>query len=148
MAGYISEDSLSVCSSIHAPASSMEHQPLPSLKSATGQSFEDPRHSYRLEQQFRSLVSDIAEHLDEKDVDKIIWQKHVPSNMKDRSALAVLEWLYNHGHYTANNVRPLAQLLKTIHREDMNGKVESYQEEFGESISCTLNIATVIHGRS
>ena len=87
----------------------------------------------RRKQHFRSLVSDIAEHLDASDVDKIIWQKELPQKMKDKPALAVLEWLYSHGDYSISDVRPLAQLLKDIHREDITEKVESYQEKFGES---------------
>lgn len=86
----------------------------------------------RRKQHFRSLVSDIAEHLDARDVDKIIWQKELPQKMKDKPALAVLEWLYSHGDYSMDEVRPLAQLLKAIHREDITEKVESYQEKFGE----------------
>ena len=88
--------------------------------------------SNRRKQHFRCLVSDIAEHLDTSDVDKIIWQKELPQKMKDKPALAVLEWLYSHGVYSTDEVRPLAQLLKDIHREDITEKVESYQEKFGE----------------
>ena len=88
--------------------------------------------SNRRKQHFRSLVSDIAEHLDERDVDKIIWQRELPQKMKAKPALAVLEWLYSHGVYSTDEVRPLAQLLKAIHREDITEKVEAYQKKFGE----------------
>lgn len=127
MAGYSSEENLFMSLS-----SSQQHSTGPSFRStAIDASIE--AESNRRKQHFRSLVSDIAEHLDASDVDKIIWQKELPQKMKDKPALAVLEWLYSHGEYFMDEVRPLAQLLKAIHREDITEKVESYQEKFGES---------------
>ena len=89
-------------------------------------------------QHFRKLVSDIAEHLDQIDVDKVIWQKELPQKMKDKPALSVLEWLYNHGDFSMNELRPLTQLLKEIHREDLLEKVEAFQEKFGELINFNI----------
>ena len=83
-------------------------------------------------QQFRRLVSDIAEHLDKNDVHKIIWQKELPKKMKDNSPLNVLEYLHSRGEFTATELRPLSQLLQAINREDLTGKVDSYHEKFGE----------------
>ena len=83
-------------------------------------------------QQFRKLVSDMADHLDKNDVQKIIWQKELPKKMKESSPLNVLEYLYSRGEFTATELRPLSQLLQAIGREDLMGRVESYQEKFGE----------------
>lgn len=93
----------------------------------------------RRNQQFRRLVSDIAEHLNKNDVDNIVWQKELPQKMKGEPALAVLEWLYNHGEFSMDELRPLTQLLKEIHREDVTGKVESYQEMFGKLLINNYN---------
>ena len=86
-------------------------------------------------QQFRKLVSDIAEHLDKNDVHKIIWQKELPKKMKESSPLNVLEYLHSRGEYTATELRPLSQLLQAIDREDLTERVESYQEKFGELLT-------------
>lgn len=111
-----------------------DHLLLPTSASAAGfggQSVEEADLNRR-NQQFRRLVSDIAEHLDKSDVDKIIWQKELPQKMKDKPALEVLQYLYKNGHFTMDELRPLTQLLKEIHRGDITEKVESYQEKFGE----------------
>ena len=136
MAGYSSEDNV-----FTSPSSNQQHSTAPSFRStAIDASIEaEPN---RRKQHFRSLVSDIAEHLDASDVDKIIWQKELPQRMKDKPALAVLEWLYSHGEYSMDEVRPLAELLKAIHREDITEKVESYQEKFGESDINSQNFTT------
>lgn len=128
MAGHLSQENIFV-----SPISNQQQSSAaPSFRStAIDASIE--AESNRRKQHFRSLVSDIAEHLDASDVDKIIWQKELPQKMKDKPALAVLEWLYSHGEYSMDEVRPLAQLLKAIHREDITEKVDSYQELFGES---------------
>ena len=115
-----------------SPTNNQQNSTVPSFRSTTIDASIEAE-SNRRKQHFRSLVSDIAEHLDASDVDKIIWQKELPQKMKDKPALAVLEWLYSHGEYSMDEVRPLAQLLKAIHREDITEKVESYQEKFGES---------------
>ena len=121
------------------PSTSQQQSSAPSFRStAIDASIE--AESNRRKHHFRSLVSDIAEHLDASDVDKIIWQKELPQKMKDKPALAVLEWLYSHGEYSMDEVRPLAQLLKAIHREDITEKVESYQEKFGE---LDINLAII-----
>jgi hypothetical protein len=125
MARYSSED-------IFMSPTSNQHNPTASSFQSTTIDASIEVEPSRRKQHFRSLVSDIAEHLDTRDVDKIIWQKELPQKMKDKPALAVLEWLYSHGEYSMDEVRPLAQLLKAIHREDITEKVESYQEKFGE----------------
>ena len=105
----------------------------PSLSPSTGfsgQSIEAD--SGRRSQHFRKLISDIAEHLDKNDVDKIIWQKELPQKMKDKPALSVLEYLYKKGDFAIGDLRPLTHLLKEIHREDLTGMVELFQEKFGE----------------
>lgn len=82
---------------------------------------------------FRSLVSDIAERLSDSDIQKIIWQQDVPSSLQNKvTALEVLEYLYKHGHYTEHEVRPLAQLLKDIHREDLTSRVDTFWKQFGK----------------
>lgn len=87
----------------------------------------------RRSQHFRKLISDVAEHLDKSDVDKIVWQKELPQKMKDKPALSVLECLYKKGEFSMDELRPLTQLLKEIHREDVTEKVERFQEKYGES---------------
>ena len=87
---------------------------------------------------FRSLVSDIAERLSDSDIQNIIWQQDVPSasslqNKGLNSALEVLEYLYKNGVYTEYEVRPLAQLLKDIHREDLISRVDTFWKQFGKS---------------
>ena len=81
---------------------------------------------------FRSLVSDIAERLSDSDIQNIIWQQDVPSSLQNKvSALEVLEYLYKNGVYTEHEVRPLAQLLKDIHREDLTSRVDTFWKQFG-----------------
>ena len=89
----------------------------------------------RRRKEFRSLVSDIAEHLDEKNVKDIAWHKELPSSLNDKPALDVLEHLYKHGKFSEIKVGPLEQLLKDIHREDLIGRVGTFSEEFGTSKS-------------
>ena len=83
---------------------------------------------------FRSLVSDIAERLGDSDIQNIIWQQDVPSSLQNKSlisALEVLEYLYKNGVYTEYEMRPLAQLLKDIHREDLISRVDTFWKQFG-----------------
>ena len=81
---------------------------------------------------FRSLVSDIAERLSESDIKNVIWQRDIPTSQQNRiSALEVLEYLYKNGFYTEYEVRPLAQLLKDIHREDLTSRVDTFWKQFG-----------------
>ena len=82
---------------------------------------------------FRSLISDIAERLSESDIKNIIWQQDIPTSRQNRiSALVVLEYLYKNGLYTEYEVRPLAQLLKDIHREDLTSRVDAFWKQFGK----------------
>lgn len=81
---------------------------------------------------FRSLVSDIAEHLSDSDIKGILWYQDIPSSLQNKTALEVLEYLYKHGVYTEREVRPLAQLLKDIHREDLTNRVDTFWKQFGE----------------
>ena len=86
----------------------------------------------RRKREFRSLVGSISEHLESKDIKSIVWQEQLPSWLRERSALDVLEHLYKHGNFSENEARPLAQLLKDIHREDLAGKVDAFMDQFGE----------------
>ena len=81
---------------------------------------------------FRSLVSDVAEHLSDTDIKNIIWHKEVPTSLRTKTALEILEYLYKHGVYTEYEVRPLAQLLKDIHREDLTSRVDTFWKQFGK----------------
>ena len=80
---------------------------------------------------FKSLVSDVADQLGSKEVTDICWHKDVHLSSKERLPLDVLMWLVKHGTFSENEVRPLAQLLKDIHREDLIARVEKFEEEFG-----------------
>ena len=86
----------------------------------------------RRKRAFRSLVSDIAQHLDNNNVKDINWQEGVPASLQDRPALDVLQYLHRRGVYNEHEVRPLVQLLKDIHREDLIGLVDAFREQFGE----------------
>ena len=86
----------------------------------------------RRKREFRSLVSDIAEHLDDSNVRSIIWQEQLPSSLTGKPPLDVLQYLYEHGRFSECRVAPLAQLLKDIHREDLASKVDAFWERFGE----------------
>lgn len=87
----------------------------------------------RRRREFRSLVSDIAERLDDKNVKDIAWHKDLPPSLNDKPALDILEHLYRRGHFTEYKVGQLEQLLKDIHREDLIGRVGTFSEEFGKS---------------
>lgn len=87
----------------------------------------------RRKREFRSLVGNISEHLEPKDIKSIVWQEQLPSSLRERSALDVLEHLYKHGKFSEYEVRPLAQLLKDIYREDLTAKVDAFRDVFGES---------------
>ena len=91
-------------------------------------------HDNRRTHAFKSLVSDVAEHLDNKDVKNICWQMDAPNSMQEKTALEVLTWLVKHGKFSEVEVRPLAELLKDIHREDLTGRVETFWEEFGKVV--------------
>lgn len=86
----------------------------------------------RRKREFRSLVSDIADHLDDNNVKSIIWQEQLPSSLTGKSPLDVLQYLYKRGSFSECKVGPLAQLLKDIHREDLTSKVDTFLEVFGE----------------
>lgn len=86
----------------------------------------------RRKREFRSLVGDISEHLEPKDIKNIVWQERLPSSLREKSALDVLEHLYKHGKFSEYEMRPLAQLLKDIHREDLTDKVDAFWDQFGE----------------
>lgn len=97
---------------------------------------------------FRSLVSDIAERLDTSNIESIIWHQELPSSLQNKTALEVMEYLYKHGLYTEYEVRPLAQLLKDIHREDLINRVDTFWKQFGKPCptrqsNCTLLIILV-----
>ena len=77
-------------------------------------------------------MNDVAECLSNEDIKNIIWQQEVPSFLQDKSALDVLQYLYKHGLYTEYEVRPLAQLLKDIHRADVAGRVDTFWEQFSK----------------
>ena len=86
----------------------------------------------RRKREFRRLVSDIAEHLDDNNVKGIIWQEQLPSSLTGKSPLDVLQHLYKHGSFSECKVAPLAQLLKDICREDLTNKVDTFLEKSGE----------------
>lgn len=86
----------------------------------------------RRKREFRSLVSDIAEHLDDNNVKSIIWQEQLPSSLTGKTSLDVLQYLYKHGKFSESKVAPLVQLLKDIHREDLTSKVDTFLEKYGE----------------
>ena len=77
-------------------------------------------------------MCDLADRFDNDDVKLINFLEGTPPWLKEKSALEVLEYLYKHRKFTEFEVRPLVQLLKDIHREDLTGKVDAYWEEFGE----------------
>ena len=104
------------------------------LFAASGPMSEDRR-----KRAFRRLVSDIADSLDDINTRNLHWQVQAPSSLKDKSALDILEHLYKRGSFTEYEVRPLQQLLKDIHREDLTSRVDGFLEEFGEEISVTCN---------
>lgn len=85
----------------------------------------------RRKREFRSLVVDISEQIDPKDVKNIVWQVQLPSSLREKPALDVLEYLYKHGFFSEFEVRPLAELLKDIHREDLTSRVDAFWEKFG-----------------
>ena len=109
-----------------------DDSPVPSDRASPRIVSEDRRN--RVYHSFRSLVSDIAERLNDSDIQNIIWQQDVsPSSLQNNvTALEVLEYLYKHGVYTEREVRPLAQLLKDIHREDLTSRVDTFWKQFGE----------------
>ena len=107
--------------------------PIPHLSlSSSGLSRGYPSSEDRRKRSFRSLVSDLAERLDGDDIKNINWQEEVPPPLREKPALEVLEHLYKRRTFTEYEVRPLARLLKDIHREDLTGRVDAYWEEFGE----------------
>ena len=86
----------------------------------------------RRKRSFKTLVGDIAERLDGKDVNNINWQEDVPPTLRGKPALEILEHLHKRRVFTELEVRPLAQLLTDIHREDLIDRVEAFREEFGK----------------
>ena len=53
-----------------------------------------------------------------------------------------LRWLIDHGKCSETNAQPLVELFKDIRREDLAGRVEDFQKEFGKDMRNRL--ATLI----
>ena len=82
---------------------------------------------------FRNLVSGIADNLDKKDINHINWQCKLPSSLQgDQTALDVLRYLHRRNLFNERNVKPLAQLLKDIFREDLIEQVKAFESKFGK----------------
>ena len=94
---------------------------------------------------FKSLVSDIAERLENKDVKNICWQMELPNSLEKKAALEALKWLVKHGRCSDTDIQPLAQLLKDIRREDLAGRVETFQKEFGKDHVITTMYRESLH---
>ena len=95
-----------------------------------------PMSEDRRKRAFRRLVSDVAENFDDNNKRHLHWQAQLPPQLKDKSSLDILEHLHKHGFFTEYEVRPLVQLLKDIHRQDLITRVDAFSEEFiGEQIT-------------
>ena len=112
------------------------------ITAASKGTYSTPDHRARA-RTFKSLVSDLAERLESKDVKKICWQLDLPPSLQEKTALEALMWLVKHGKCSEINIQPLVQLLKDIHREELAGRVETFQNEFGKNYftKCLYSLA-------
>ena len=91
-----------------------------------------PMSEDRRKRAFRRLVSEVAEKFDDDNKRNLHWVAEVPAWLKNKSSLDILEHLHKCGLFTEYEVRPLAQLLKDIHRQDLISLVDDFSDEFGE----------------
>ena len=88
---------------------------------------------------FKNLMRDVAERLEDKEAKDICWQMELPKLLEEKPALEVLRWLIDHGKCSETNAQPLVELFKDIRREDLAGRVEDFQKEFGKDMrNCLL----------
>ena len=71
-------------------------------------------------------------HLGKEDVKVIAFRCSLPENMKQSSALDVLDYLCKHAKFSPTNIQPLAELLTDAYRSDLvNNYVEEYRLKYG-----------------
>ena len=76
--------------------------------------------------------ADLAQHLGKEDVKVIAFRCSLPENMKQSSALDVLDYLCKHATFSPTNIQPLADLLTDAYRSDLvNNYVEEYRLKYG-----------------
>ena len=89
---------------------------------------QDPREA--AEDSFRTLVVNISEELEKKDVEKIryLYKRDLGAGRQKLSALESLDRLEEKGIFSFYCVLPLKQLLRNVHRLDLVPFVVSYAE--------------------
>ena len=89
---------------------------------------QDPREA--AEDSFRTLVVNISEELEKKDVEKIryLYKRDLGAGRQKLSALKSLDRLEEKGVFSFYCVLPLKQLLRNVHRLDLVPSVDSYAE--------------------
>ena len=78
--------------------------------------------------EFRKLLCDISDKLDDNDIKKIKYMKEMTGdNVRSCSGLDVLVLLEKQGVFSPSNTEPLAELLHDINRNDLADNVRAYQ---------------------
>ena len=99
-------------------------------------------------QGYKTLIQDIAERLGSDDVRSIAFNQDLPAhnNHRQPAALEVLQQLERQGLFSHFKIQPLADLLKSIHRNDLvNKHIEPYQTKYGElSKFCDLQLYVAV----
>ena len=82
---------------------------------------------------YKSLICDIAESLNERDVNKITWRyaEELPAAVKQKGCgLEVLQHLHENRKLSEWKVEHLKKLLANIKRKDLEEKVEQFQQQY------------------
>ena len=77
---------------------------------------------------YKKLLADLAQHLGPEDVKVIAFNCSLPENLKQSSALDVLDYLDKHARFSPINIQPLAELLTDAYRNDL---VHDYVDRYG-----------------
>ena len=81
---------------------------------------------------YKKLIADLAQHLGPENVRVIAFNCSLPENLKQSSALDVLDYLDKHAKFSPTNIQPLAELLTAAYRNDLvNDYVEGFRMKYG-----------------